>query len=55
MFLNINLKTVIAFILSMIISLVSSIVIYRTIDANSPARLSYRIVLDAGHGGRDVK
>lgn len=54
MFLNINLKAVIAFILSMVISLVSSIVIYRTIDANSPARLSYRIVLDAGHGARDA-
>lgn len=54
MFLNIKLKTVIAFILSMIISLISSIVIYRTIGTSSPSRFNYTIVIDAGHGARDA-
>ena len=54
MFINIKLKAVIAFILSMVISLVTSIFIYRTINTTTTPRFEYTIVLDAGHGARDA-
>lgn len=54
MFVNIKLKTVIAFILSLVISFGTSIYIYKTINAGSTPKFSQTIVIDAGHGARDA-
>lgn len=54
MFINIKLKAVIAFIVCMVISFATSVVIYRTINTTTTPSLNYTIVLDAGHGARDV-
>lgn len=54
MFLNIKLKAVIAFILSLALSFATSIFIYRSINATTTPKLNYTIVLDAGHGARDA-
>ena len=54
MFVNIKLKTVIAFILSLALSFGTSIYIYKTINAGSTPKFSQTIVIDAGHGARDA-
>lgn len=54
MFVNIKLKTVIAFVLSLALSFGTSIYIYKTINASSTPKFSQTIVIDAGHGARDA-
>lgn len=54
MIVNIKLKTVIAFVLSLALSFGTSIYIYKTINASSTPKFSQTIVIDAGHGARDA-
>ncbi|MBR2468494.1 MAG: hypothetical protein IKB42_05590 [Clostridia bacterium] len=50
-----RLKIMFIFVAVLIIGFVSSFFVYTAVRANTDAKLNYTIVVDAGHGGLDVK
>jgi len=55
MFLTIKPKIFISFILIAIISLTLTFCLYKVTITNAKPQFNYTIIVDAGHGGLDVK
>ena len=55
MFITIKPKIIISFILIIALSFAITFCLYNITTTNAEPKFNYTIVVDAGHGGRDVK